>query len=118
MYIKDGICYAGELSKPIEIVSAIPKENQILEVWFSSGEHGLFNAETLTGSVFESLKDSAVFKNVAIEYGTVSWANGSIDVAPEFVYQNTILDEKESCVAEEPAEYNKTQIVAKLNEYN
>lgn len=50
----------------------------------SSGEVDLANQ--LNGSMFESLKDMATFKNVKIdpELETVVWPNGA-DLAPEFL---------------------------------
>ena len=44
MYIKDGICYAGELSNPIEILKAVTIGDHTLKIWFSNGEHGVFDA--------------------------------------------------------------------------
>ena len=108
MYIKDGICYAGELSNPIEILKAVPIGDQTLKVWFSNGEYGVFDAEKLTGPVFAPLKNKEVFQNVTIEFGALSWADGTIDVAPEFVYQNSVIDNTPvNAVAEDAASFGQ-----------
>lgn len=58
-------------------------------VWlrFEDGTEGEVDlASELWGPVFEPLKDSDYFSQVAVaEYGTIAWPNGA-DLAPEFLY--------------------------------
>lgn len=86
MYIKDDICYAGEIAEDIKIVDAKPLEGQMLLVTFSTGERKLYDTTKLTGSAFDILKDKDVFENPVIFHGIITWNNGEIDIAPETVY--------------------------------
>ncbi|MBQ3398437.1 MAG: DUF2442 domain-containing protein [Synergistaceae bacterium] len=86
MYIKDGICYAGELEPGITITDAKPLDGGIVLVTFSTGEKRLFDTTEIEGEVFKPLSDPKIFRNPIIAYGTITWDNGNIDIAPETVY--------------------------------
>lgn len=49
----------------------------------------MFDATTLEGPAFEELKDEAVFQNVSIDRGVVTWLDGEIDCAPEYMYEKS-----------------------------
>lgn len=89
MYILNGICYAGEVADNIEVKSVKPLEDMMMLITFNSGEVRLFDATTLKGAAFEELKDETVFKNVNIDHGVVTWLDGDIDCAPEYMYENS-----------------------------
>ena len=89
MYIVNGICYAGESVPNIEVKSVKPLEDMMMLITFSTGEVRLFDATTLKGPVFEELRDEKVFKNVSIDNGVVTWLDGEIDCAPEYMYENS-----------------------------
>lgn len=89
MYIMNGIVYGGEPVTSIEISSVKALDDMIMLVCFSTGETRLFDATILQGEVFEPLKQEEVFKNPVIDHGVVTWDNGSIDCAPEFMYNNS-----------------------------
>lgn len=88
MYEVDGICYAGSPMNEIRVVSATPLRGGMLLVKFASGEERLFDTTELKGSVFETLRDEQVFSDLKVEHGFVSWADGEIDVAPEYMYEH------------------------------
>lgn len=89
MYIKDGICYAGELVPDITIIEAKPLDGGVALVTFSTGEKRLFDTTTLDAEIFEPLRDINVFRNLAVSHGTVTWDNEQIDPAPEYVYEHS-----------------------------
>lgn len=91
MYINNGIVYGGEPSKQVKIVSVKPLNDMIMLLTFSSSETRLFDATILQGEVFEPLKDDEVFKNPIIDHGVVTWLDGQIDCAPEFMYKNSYV---------------------------
>ena len=95
MYIKDDICYAGELKENIKVVEIKPLRGRMLLVTFSTGEQRLFDATTLTGSAFKLLEDENVFNNPELFHGVITWNNGEIDIAPETVYRNSYAYESE-----------------------
>ena len=56
---------------------------------FSNGETRLFDATVLNGVAFEPLKDEKVFADAVLEHGVVTWQNGDIDCAPEYMYEHS-----------------------------
>ncbi len=89
MYIKDDICYAGEMKGDIRVTDAKPLRGRMMLVTFSTGEQRLFDATALEGSAFAPLADEKIFNNPVIFHGVITWNNGEIDIAPEAVYQNS-----------------------------
>ena len=87
MYIKNGICYAGELVPEITITEAKPLDGGMMLVTFSTGETRLFDTTQLNSPVFEPLRDYKVFSSPVISHGTITWNNEEIDIAPEYVYR-------------------------------
>lgn len=47
MYIKDDICYAGEMQDGIKVVEARPLRGGMMLVTFSTGEKSLFDVTLL-----------------------------------------------------------------------
>lgn len=86
MYIKNGICYAGELVENIKVVEVKPLRGRMLLVTFSTGEKRIFDTTMLKGSAFLPLSKDEIFNNPSIFHGVITWNNGEIDVAPETVY--------------------------------
>jgi len=89
MYISNGLVCGGEPSEQIKIKSVKPLNDMIMLLTFSNDETRLFDATILDGVVFEPLKKDSIFKNPVIDHGVVTWLNGEIDCAPEFMYKNS-----------------------------
>ena len=89
MYIVNGICYAGEYQEDIKVIDAKPLSGRVLLLTFSTGEQRLFDTKILSGSVLEPLNDPQIFNNPIIDFGTVTWKNGEIDIAPETLYEKS-----------------------------
>jgi len=90
MYIINGIAYAGELVNDIEIEKVNILDDMILLVTFSTGEKRLYDATALLEyPAFKPLENEEIFKSAKIEYGTIVWLNGEIDIAPEILYKNS-----------------------------
>lgn len=77
------------ISDVIEVQKVKVLEDKIMILKFTSGETRLFDATVLNGPVFEKLKDDDVFNNPVVEYGVVTWDNGKIDCAPEYMYEHS-----------------------------
>lgn len=64
-----------------------------IKLWFffcaECTRFNLFDATILTRPVYELLKDDTIFKNPVIEYGVITWNDGSIDYSPEYIYKNS-----------------------------
>lgn len=89
MYICDGIVHGDGNRDVIEVQKVKVLEDKIMILKFTSGETRLFDATVLNGPVFEKLKDDDVFNNPVVEYGVVTWDNGKIDCAPEYMYEHS-----------------------------
>ena len=89
MYIKNNICYAGELQDDIKVVEVKPLNGGMMLVTFSTGEKRLFDTTTLHGTAFAALSDEKVFNNPVLFHGVITWNNGEIDIAPETVYRDS-----------------------------
>ena len=91
MYELDGICYAGTLSTEPRISAAVPLEGGMLLVTFVSGEKRIFDTTAVSGSAFAPLRDQTAQETVKVEHGFVSWLDGSIDLAPEYIYEHSVV---------------------------
>ncbi|MCX7692531.1 DUF2442 domain-containing protein [Tepidimonas taiwanensis] len=72
---------------PPPVVAVCAVRPGVLEVRFADGLSGEVEIQPshLTG-VFASLKDAAVFAQVRVEDGAVTWPNG-VDLAPDAMYE-------------------------------
>lgn len=90
MYVIDDICYAGNPDENIRVVDVSTLQGNMLLLTFSSGERKLFDCATLEGSAFTPLEDEELFQSAEVTHGFVSWAEGQIDIAPEYLYEHSI----------------------------
>ena len=93
MYMRDEICYAGEMQEGIKVTEAKPLRGGMMLVTFSTGEKRLFDTTLLEGAAFKPLSDEEVFRNPVLFHGVITWNNGEIDIAPEKVYQDSFAYE-------------------------
>ena len=89
MYISNGFVCAGEPTEVLKIEQIKVLPDMIMILTFSTGEQRLFDATVLSGTVFEPLKKVEVFSNARIEHGVVTWLDGEIDCAPEYMYEHS-----------------------------
>ncbi|MGN0159335.1 MAG: DUF2442 domain-containing protein [Brotaphodocola sp.] len=93
MYISNGIVYGGQPKTPVKITEIRPLDDMIMILTFTSGEQRIFDATALEGEVFEPLRDPVIFKAATLDHGVVTWMNGEIDCAPEFMYNHSYIYE-------------------------
>lgn len=89
MYIFNGFVYGESPQDIIKVKSVKPLDDMIMLITFSNNETRLFDATILNGTVFEPLRNEEVFQHPQIEYGVVTWDNGNIDCAPEYLYEHS-----------------------------
>lgn len=60
-----------------------------LKLEFEDGSTGKVDLRRYVqeGTVFARLEDSSYFKTFRIEYGTLVWGSGEVDIAPEALYE-------------------------------
>ncbi len=97
MYIKNGICYAGELVPEIEVTAIKTLEDGMMLVDFSTGETRLFDVTSLLdkGTAFAPLALEANRRTAKVTHGFVAWLDGAIDIAPETLYLESYNYSKE-----------------------
>ena len=89
MYELNGIVYADDPVPLKTIKSVRPLEGYKLLLRFSTGEEKEVDITCLLDEpAFRPLQDQKIFQSVYIDYGTVVWCNGTIDIAPEYLYSN------------------------------
>lgn len=90
MYEIDGILYAGKPADMIKVIGVKTLENYQLLLTFSTGERKLYDVNPLLDlPVFQPLKDNSVFEDVQLDFDTITWCNGDVDIAPETLYQDS-----------------------------
>ena len=89
MYIKDGVCYAGEPQTGLKITKAKPLCGGMMLVTFSTGESRLFDTTQLEGGAFAPLGREEIFLHPTLRHGVLTWDEGNIDIAPEYVYEHS-----------------------------
>ena len=76
---------------PWRVVAVIALQNFRLDVMFVDGTSGevdlrnFLNCADAVGTVFEPLRDPAIFAQVQVVMGAVQWMNGA-DLAPDAMY--------------------------------
>lgn len=91
MYIIDGIAYAGEQPQPVSVKAVRPLENYTVLVTFADGRKKIFDFFPLLGmKCYQPLKNKDLFNSVYVDYGTIVWNDGEIDIAPETLFEEGI----------------------------
>ena len=60
-----------------------------LSLSFSNGEERIFDAKDYIVShpLFDALKDKQLFSQFHLDGWTISWQDGKLDIAPEYLYE-------------------------------
>ena len=87
MYELNGIVYADDPA-PLKTIKYVrPLQDYKLLIRFSTEEEKEVDISGLLNEpAFRTLRDRNVFQSVYVDYGTVVWCNGTIDIAPEYLY--------------------------------
>ncbi len=73
----------------LDVISAEPQEDNTLLLLFENQEKRLFDMTPyLDKEPFIKLKNSPLFMQAMVAYGTVVWP-GNIDIAPETLWDNS-----------------------------
>lgn len=66
------------------------RDDHTLRVRFANGELRDFDARPLLArKCYDALKNEALFSTARVEYGVVTWADGS-DLDPEWLYEDSV----------------------------
>jgi len=71
-----------------EVTTARYLKDYQIELHFEDGASGTVDLahHMEQGTILEQLRDKNLFKSFQIEYGTLTWKNGELDIAPETLY--------------------------------
>jgi Protein of unknown function (DUF2442) len=60
-----------------------------IKLKFMDGSSGTVDLSTYVdkNNVFKAFQDMSYFKKFRVEYGTIVWGNGELDIAPETLYE-------------------------------
>ena len=74
------------------VTSAKSLNGYRLALTFNDGSQRVFDFEPLIEQypVFSSLRDKSIFDHFDLDGWTVTWMNGDIDIAPEYLYENSV----------------------------
>ena len=89
MFVHDGIVYGGEPKKCLSVILVKLLPDHMMLITFSNGEERLFDACILKGEVFEALEDENNFRSAYVDHGVITWMDGEIDCAPEYMYRHS-----------------------------
>lgn len=88
MYIVNDIAYANDQTMPIRVWGVRPLSDHRLWLRFSDGSEKIFDFKPLLqDAAFSPLQDETVFRSAYIDYGTVVWCDGEIDIGPDYLYK-------------------------------
>ena len=78
------------IKEPIHVVAAEAQDNHLLKLTFNDGSVKTFDCKPMIKQypVFGPLQDEKIFRDITLDGWTVTWENGSIDIAPEYLYEN------------------------------
>jgi len=76
------------------VVEALYIEEYKINLKFENGKTGVVNLAEyiLQGEIFQPLQSLENFKNFTVTYGTLTWNNGEIDIAPETLYEKATAE--------------------------
>ena len=91
MYEKNGILYAGKCNEMICVTDVKVLDEYKLLLTFHDGKKKIYDMLPLLDlPVFRPLRDKSLFGTVALDFETVTWCDGDIDIAPETLYNDGI----------------------------
>ena len=91
MFEVNGILYADEPTRELEVRSARVPDDHIMLVTFSTGETRLCDFTKMYDDVpaFAPLRDEKAFEDFRIDHGILTWCDGGIDISPTYLYEHS-----------------------------
>ena len=75
----------------IWIISAEHLGDYCLKLTFNDGAVKIFDGKDIISKpLYQVLQSQATFQRFELDGWTVSWENGKIDIAPEYLYEHAI----------------------------
>ena len=91
MYIIDGIAYAGDPKPMLKAVAVRALADWKLWLKFNDDSIKIYDfKKMLDYPAFKPLKDIELFNTCYVDFGTVEWCDGKIDISVEELYNNGV----------------------------
>lgn len=88
MFEMNGYVYAGSTAPVLKIIHAQALEGHWLLAQFSNGAIRRYDfSPNLALTVYKPLRDEELFQAMRLERGVPTWLDGSVDIAPEEIYE-------------------------------
>lgn len=90
MRIENGICFPDTGRKPLlKVVACRALEHPRLRIRFDTGEIRDTDLSPLLAlPAFAALADKHSFQSFSLDHGIVSWLDGDLDIAPEWLFDH------------------------------
>lgn len=89
MFFMNGFVYGSEPVQGLRVTRVRPLSDMVMLLTFNTGETRLFDATVLRGPVYAPLRNKDVFNKPEIDHGVVTWQDGAVDCAPEYMYDHS-----------------------------
>ena len=89
MVVRAGICYPDAPARHVKIIGAENVGDHLLRVRFDDGDLRLFDGRTLVGEVFAPLESASAFADWKLDYETLTWNDGDIDISADYVLNHS-----------------------------
>lgn len=91
MYIIDDIAYADDSRPALRVCGVRPLPDYRLWVRFNNGTAKEVDfTPILKDPAFTPLQDEKTFSRAYIDFNTVVWNDGEIDISPDWLYKNGV----------------------------
>ena len=89
MIVKDGICYPDDMKPALSVVGCSVLDERHLRICFNSGDVRVVDVSPLFSiEALSPLGDPAVLRSFSIDHGILSWKDGELDIAPEWLFDH------------------------------
>ncbi|HSV95632.1 MAG TPA: DUF2442 domain-containing protein [Spirochaetota bacterium] len=72
-----------------DVIDARHEGDHRIRLFFRDGKSGIVDLGNYIGEgeIYSDIRDTREFAKFCIEFGTITWKNGEIDIAPETLYE-------------------------------
>lgn len=113
MIVKNGICYPDDMAPVLSVVGCAVLDDTHVRIRFDTGDVRVVDISPLAAlPALAPLANPSVLRNFAIDHGVLTWLDGELDIAPEWLLDHGVPESYPAItvpplsVAEGPASYD------------
>ena len=89
MIVKNGICYPDDMAPVLKVVFCRAVGDSLMRVGFNNGDVRDFDVSPLFSvPALAPLGNPETLRNFALDHGVLTWLDGELDVAPEWLFDH------------------------------